>query len=379
MLSPGKILVVDDSSTNRKVLHIHLVKLGFEVIEAVNGLEALEVMSNDLPDLVLLDVMMPVMNGLDCCRQIKAGSDTRHIPVFFITSLNDRDSMLKGIEAGADDFIHRPIDIGYIKLRIQNAINAKRLRDRVVDQLEQLQQLESSRDGLVHMLVHDMRSPLQTIQGFSDIALTEQSISNDLQTWLQLINSESKRMVGMVSDILDVSRMENSEMPLDLKPVAIVDLIENLVGKYPKSANRAELKFHSQNVHHSTHIQCDESVIGRVLENFIGNAVKYTPANGEVEISVLACERVPQRIRIQVADQGPGIPEDQQDRIFQKFEQVVNSETHLPQKYSSGLGLAFCKMAIEAHHGEIGLDSEPGKGAVFWIDFDTEMHLVLAS
>lgn len=212
------ILVVDDEPHNRELLRDQLSHYNYRVSEAKDGLEALAKVAEDPPDVILMDVMMPGMDGFETTQKILAQPENERIPILITTALEDRESVIRGIEAGARDFLTKPLDLPNLLLRVRNALHIKQLHDRVDHQLEEVRGLERMRDGMVHMLVHDLRSPLQTVVGFSDLLAIQmqEDMSQNHRSYLASIKREAERVVGMVSDILDVSRMESdSGLPMN--------------------------------------------------------------------------------------------------------------------------------------------------------------------
>jgi len=357
----GRVLVVDDHEANRLLLQELLELEGHEVLLASSGAEGLEFAAKHRPDLMLLDVNMPGIDGLEVCRRLRADPDSRALPIILVTALAERSHRLQGIGAGANDYLTKPIDRTDLLLRVSNALSLRRLHQEVADQYRQLRELERMRDSFVHMLVHDLRSPLTGISGYLDLARLELA---ELDRPRLLADVEEVRrgvnaLADMVSNVLDVSRSEAGTLPLrrgtaDLGEIAAEAIASLGRPSYATVELSAPLSPLFANV--------DSDVIRRVIANLVGNAVKFTPRDGVVQVKVGSGEVGPE---IRVTDTGPGIPAEHHERIFEKFGQVELRNT--PQCRSSGLGLTFCKLAVEAHGGRIGLTSEAGKGSTFWL------------
>ena len=356
----GCAVVVDDEERNRRLLRDLLVVHGYRVLEAIDGEEAMRVVRGDPPDVILLDVMMPKLNGFEVCGRLKADEKTAPIPVLMVTSLGERSDRLKGIQAGAGDFITKPIDTEEVLLRVRNAVRMKRLHDTVRQDLHKLRELEQLRDNLTHMIIHDMRSPLMAIMGGLQLLEDkERAVANS--RFLTMALSATQELAEMVNSLLDISRMECGEMPLnpvdaDLKLIAQIAVESNTAGAEFAKARVAV-------VGESARASFDKDLIHRVLSNLIGNAIKFAPEESVVEVRIRCNEG---NVRAEVIDAGPGIPAEYHEKIFKKFGQIEARRNK--EKHSTGLGLTFCKLAIEAHSGRIGVDSEVGAGSTFWFE-----------
>src|SRR5712671_240096 len=213
----GTVLVVDDEPKNVMLLQDLLESRGYTVLSASDGDKGLDLARERIPDVVLLDVMMPRLNGFDVCRKLKAEQKTAMIPVLLVTSLDARQDRLAGIGAGANDFITKPIDSGDFLLRVRNAVATKRLHDRVSHQLQRLQELEAARDTLTHMVVHDLRSPLTGLRGYLELLRAVANGNAEVAEYASEADAIAKRLTEMISQVLDMSRLESGQMPLSLK------------------------------------------------------------------------------------------------------------------------------------------------------------------
>jgi len=357
----GRILVVDDQDANRLLMRDLLESQGHEVLEATGGTEALQRVGEAMPDVVLLDIGMPGMDGFEVCRRLKADLVTASIPVLLVTAMTQRDQRLLGIGAGANDYITKPVDRSDLSLRVGNAIRMRHLYLEVEAQYRQLEKLELLRDSLVHMIVHDLRSPLAGIRAYLDLVKMDGAGKLDLEL-TQSIDAARKvavEMTDMVSDLLDVSRLEVGKMPLELAPADMGGLVVEAVtaaGASPRVRIRVEPPADKLRV------VCDAGVIRRVLTNLVVNAVKFTPSSGQIAVSVRGNGS---EVKVEVVDTGPGIPPEYHEKVFEKYGQVEAARHGA--KHSTGLGLTFCKLAVEAHGGQVGLESAVGAGSTFWI------------
>ncbi len=356
----GRILVADDEEKNRMLLRDILEAQGHQVALAEDGQQAIEKAFANQQDVVVLDVMMPKMNGYEVCRQLRTDARTAHLPILMVTALTDRADRLKGIQAGANDFLAKPIDAEEIRLRVKNAVLAKHLYDKVQDDYARLKELENLRDNLTHMIVHDMRSPLMSVSGAYDIIMDEQDrLSSTQKEFLIMGRHASRELIEMVTSLLDVSRMEAGQMPLNRIPCDIRSIALASVDSMTVLARKRKLTLSVTG--DSVSADVDHDIILRIFSNLLGNAIKFSPANGAIGIDISSTST---DVRVTVTDQGYGIPSEYQQRIFEKFGQVKCRKEN--KMYSTGLGLTFCKMAVEAHGGQIGVVSRVDEGSRFW-------------
>ena len=360
----GHVLVVDDEENNRHLMRNLLEAQGHQVSEAIDGKEALEKVSADHPDVVVLDVLMPKMDGFEVCRQLKGNPKTASIPVLLVTGLKDRIYRLKGMEAGANDFLSKPIDTQDMVLRVRNAIYTKRLFDQLEKSYNRLRKLEALRRNLTDMIIHDLKSPLcgmkmslQLLQMKINGKLADDEAYN-LDWAVNLIDYLST----LINSLLDISRLDAGEIPLKLSRNDLRKIAQEAIEALAFSGEKERVVFNEPAAPVWTSI--DPDIISRVIINLVENALKFSPKGRKVTVKV---ERNEKQAWVAVMDKGPGISAEYQGRIFDKFNQ---GETDLGgQRYSTGLGLTFCKLAVEAHGGKIIINSEMGQGSTvqFWL------------
>ncbi len=359
----GRVLIVDDQEPNRLLLTEILGLSGHQTEVAASGPEALTKVIEWEPDLVLLDVHMPGMDGFEVCRRLRGESRTASLPIILVTSLDHREHRLKGIAAGANDYLTKPIDRTDLVLRVRNALHMRRLHQEVANQYRALKQLERQRDSLVHMIAHDLRSPLTGITAYLELVEVQLTKAGHTEVIADVREArDNARMLSeMVSDMLDVSRFEDGAMPLKLVAVDLREVVGKAVAAIRWATGPVEVEFLPPD--HPVRGLADERVTERVVANLVGNAAKHTPKGKRVRVEVINQDHRPS---VRVIDCGPGIPAEYHDRIFEKFGQVEGG-ARMPGR-SSGLGLTFCRLAVEAQGGQIGLRSEVGAGSTFWFE-----------
>lgn len=355
------VIVVDDTPANLQLLTGMLKERGYKVRPVPSGKLALQAAKNDPPDLILLDIMMPEMDGYEVCERLKADEKLREISVIFISALNETMDKVRAFVVGGVDYVTKPFQFEEVNARVSTHLELQRQRRKLKENYEQLRRLEELRDNLVHMIVHDLRNPLTGISGFLDLALAleRETLTEDGLEYLQTAKRSTKAVIDMVSAVLDVSKMEAGEMKLHLAECDLVRIAADLMSDMQSLKEAREMILDAPPA--PVTVVADKDLILRVIQNLLGNALKFTPSDGWIRLGIEPDEN---RVCVRVWDNGPGIPPEYQERIFEKFGQVEARANR--QKHSTGLGLTFCKLAVEAHGGSVGVESEVDKGSTFW-------------
>jgi signal transduction histidine kinase len=358
--APGNVLIVDDVPDNLRLLLATLRDHGYVVRVAPTGALALQAVEKDPPDLVLLDISMPAMDGYEVCARLKQNELTREIPVIFLSALNEPFDKVKAFAVGGVDYISKPFHLEEVETRVKTHLGLRRMRARLERSYARLQELEGLRDSLVHMVVHDMKSPLAAIASSLDFLKQDLAgrIDGDSLGDLARASLAAQRLLQMANDLLDVSRLEAGQMPLERGECDLRDVVGAAIESVRAMAPDREVTLVAPDPVRGT---WDAQVIGRVVENLTSNGLKHTPAGRALALSVSERDG---GARVEVRDEGPGIPAEHRERLFEKFGTLM---ARRDRKYhSTGLGLAFCKLAVEAHGGEIGVVSAEGAGSTFW-------------
>jgi signal transduction histidine kinase len=363
------LLVVDDIEDNRKVLSRRLERQGYAVATAENGRQALERLRAETFDLVLLDIMMPEMDGYEVLQRLQADEALRHIPVIMISALSELDSVVRCIEMGAEDYLPKPFNPTLLKARIGACLEKKRARDRethLFEQLEvnyqRLQELEKSRDDLTHMIIHDLRTPLNSVMMGMQALEVVGDLNEAQREMLGITMKGGRNLVEIINDLLDISKMEGGALQLERREIEPAALIEAALEQVAALASAKNLTLTAGLEPGLPPVMADEAKLLRILVNLLSNALKFTPSGGTVTITVRTDNAGPSLL-FSVTDTGEGIPSEAFGRIFEKFGQVESRQGG--RAMSTGLGLTFCKLAVEAHGGHIGVESTPGQGSTF--------------
>ena len=371
MASP-MVLVVDDEEMNIKLFKAILSSESLEVIVAPNGETALQLADECLPDLILLDVMMPGMNGFDVCRLLKKEARTQMIPVLMVTALKETEDRIMALHAGADDFLSKPIDGTELIVRVKSLLRIKRYYDELTAKNRQiheknikLEKLEDLKERLYHMVIHDLRSPLMGISGAIELfQMDSQDLTQGQNELVDICLRGCRELRQMIDSVLDVYRIEDGNMKLHKEPFDWSALIEQIEPLFLVKAQAKQIQLDFFYSFEPSRISGDHNLLTRVVSNLLDNSIRHTQKGGT--INVLSEQNSKQNsLLVSIKDSGNGIPKEYQQKIFDKFEQLPERQGE-KRSGSCGLGLTFCKMAVEAHGGRIWVESEgDGTGATF--------------
>ena len=373
-----KVLIVDDEAKNIKLLKGMLYSKNYELYEALSGGEAIDLVHEIGPDLILLDIMMPGISGFEVCRQLKKDENTKMIPIVMVTALRENEYLLKAMESGADDFLSKPVDATEVGVRVKSLLRIKAYHDEIADQYREiaaknnkLLELEKIKDGLINMIVHDLKNPLAAIMGYTEMVLVdkEKLTQNQIRS-LEICYGSCQDLKQMIEGLLDIYKMEEGKMKLNIKPVNLDDLIDGCVQQFFIKAAEKQIRLSCDPGVGDLLIPIDPTLIKRVLANLLNNAIRHTPAGGSIGIAAGPYQDNGY-IRIEVRDTGQGLAPEYRQKVFDKFEQVKLNKSGAAVG-ACGLGLAFCKLAVEYHGGRIWVESEGvDKGANFQFTLPT--------
>jgi len=359
------ILVVDDDPRNRKLLEEYLIGAGYEVRLAEDGRSALASATERPPDLVLLDVMMPDLSGLEVCRQLKADPRTRLCQVVLVTALDGAPHRVEGLDTGADDYIAKPVRREEFMAKVRSMLRARRLlaeleeaRETLAARNQKLEELEALKETLTQTLVHDLKNPLAAVLG--NLELMERKADESLLHLVRRSKAAAWRMHQMILNLLDVGQLEEGKLILHPETVDAGSLARKACQEMEGGAAQRGVRLEIVADERHAVLRGDTAVLRRVLDNLLSNAIEHSPQGGVVRVGVALCD---EGIEIAVGDQGPGVPPEFRERIFEKF-QRLESRKSVPGA-NRGLGLTFCRLAVEAHGGTIWVDDAPSGGALF--------------
>lgn len=359
-MSEEKILIVEDDVLSGEALREKLNALGYRVgPPATSGEEAVARAQELLPDLILMDIKLAgELDGVDAALRIQ---ERQNVPVLYLTAYTDEETLRRAKVTAPYSYLVKPARDRELRVTVEMALHRHRLEKALREQYQRLADLEQLKENLIHMIVHDMRSPLTVLMGNLEMALESAAETREpMQENLEVALRGAEGLMNMINSLLDVSRLEEGKMPLELIECDLHDLAGVALSTYTAPAKRKNIALTLAGA--PVPVRADPALIRRVYDNLLDNALKFTPAGGAISITVSQTTTMG---RSEIRDSGPEIPPEYYDRIFDKFGQISSNGKIIPH-HSSGLGLTFCKLAVEAHGGKIGVVSTPGKGNRFW-------------
>jgi signal transduction histidine kinase len=365
------ILIVDDTSANLKTLTAILSERGYQVRPAINGEVALNAASKKQPDLILLDIRMPGMDGYEVCRRLKEDQLTRDTPVIFISALDEAMDKVKAFELGGVDYITKPFQSEEVLARVKTHLSLRRMQARVEHQNTQLQQANAKLKELDRLkaqflgnMSHELRTPLNSIIGFTSIILQGLTgeITDEQRKQLEMVYDSGRYLLSLINDVLDLSNITAGRMEVMPETFSLAEAIDSVIAMVTPLANSKNLKLVTANMPPSDfEIYTDKGKTKQILNILINNAVKFTE-RGQIEINTNFTPEGDE-IEISVSDTGDGIKEEALEYIFDEFRQVEG--TVVRDEAGVGLGLSISQKLVELLKGKIRAESEYGVGSKF--------------
>jgi len=354
------VMIVDDTPANIEILSESLGD-DYELFFATSGAEALELVHADQPDLILLDVMMPGMDGYELCAILKGDPATRNIPIVFVTAMTQEEDEIKGLELGAIDYITKPISPHIVRARVKNHLDLKRYRDL----LETLSTAaERAKKEFLRSVSHELRTPLTPIIGMTDLVLTTEE-DDDKRKYLSLVQKAALKLLGIIEDLIETSRLEGDGVSVENLPFLLRPFLDGIaVGLDPLARAKGLRLRVAVDPALPEAVSADQAMLYKVLSMLLGNAVKFT-CGGEVALEVRreTKEGAGEMLRFSVSDTGIGIEQEDLERIFTDFTQ---SDGSITRSYPGlGLGLSLARRITELMGGRIWAESGFGGGSVF--------------
>ena len=367
VLTGRKVLVVDDDRLNIRILSGILKSDGYVVADASSGERALELFPEFHPDLVLLDVVMPGIDGLETCRQLKRTYGDKCAPIIFITAKSESDDVVEGLLAGGVDYLPKPFKPKEVLARIRSHLQNQAMAEQQALLVEQLSKANAAKNRFLGMAAHDLRNPLASIRGLAEFLREGVAgpITADQLKLVETIHAASQSMLDMVNELLDVATIESGELKLQLEKHNLGDL----VGKSVVLTNMEAVKKSTRVVFDPPASPVipiiDAAKMKQVIDNLLSNAVKYSPPGSTVRVIVRSGPETG-ACSFSVQDQGPGIPDSERDKLFKDFGRLSVQPTG--GEKSTGLGLAICRKIVEAHRGTISAENLPSLGCEFRVN-----------
>lgn len=375
--SKPKILVVDDESQNLRLMEAMLHPLGYEVAVARDGDEALTKVGELPPDVILLDIMMPKMDGFEVARRLKENDETKIIPIVMVTALMEVKERVKALEVGADDFLSKPVDKVELRARVNSLLKVKAYNDHmrnyqqeleaeVAKRTEQLRQameelceIDRKKSEFISNISHELRTPVQSIKGFSELMLAGQVPDPERQKeFLTIISAGSDRLSRLIGNLLNVSHLEVGYSEVQKERVSIRGFLQEAISDLHSPAEQKDIAISAEIPAVLPEMEVDGERLKQVMHNLLHNAIKFSPGGGTITVGAEVRDR---NLLVQVIDRGVGIAQEAMPRVFEKFYQTEDAA----KVEGLGLGLYISKQIIEAHGGRIWATSKIGEGSTF--------------
>jgi signal transduction histidine kinase len=374
--APAHILIVDDDVRDRQLMEILLTSEGYRLQTAASGQEALAMVKQEPPDLVLLDVMMPGTDGYQVTAEIKANAASKNIPVILFTALDDRQARLLGLESGAEDFLSKPLDGAELLVRVRNLLRLKaayeelnRRNDEIASALaeardarKEAEDANAAKTHFLRVMSHELRTPLNAISGYAQ--LLELGVRGPLgaeQTQdVVKIKSAAGYLTRLIGDVLTAEKFEVAR-PLEPVPIAVRPLLAEVEGLCVLQARERGVSLAISSPTTAVFVMADAERFQQILLNLVTNAIKFTHKSGSVDVT---CSSDSKLVYVQVSDTGIGIAATDVERVFDPFVQIDRHLTHVAEQ-GVGLGLSISRQLARAMGGDLTLQSTVGAGSAF--------------
>jgi signal transduction histidine kinase len=358
------LLIIDDIIDNLMLLG-EAMSPEYKIKVATSGAQGLELaMQKPMPDLILLDIMMPGMDGYEVCRRLKADSQTKHIPVIFLSALDKESDELQGLDVGAVDFITKPFKLEIVRARISTQLELLRMREQLQEARLKAEAASQSKSVFLANMSHEIRTPMSAIMGMTDLAL-EKAVDPQQRSYLETVKLSADSLLSLINDILDFSKIEAGQMELDEHPFILAEAVEAAIRTVSVLSKEKGLDIAIDiSLELPKVVEGDSLRFRQIILNLLSNAIKFSE-KGPIRVLVTPEKIGPESVAVRVAviDRGIGIKADKIGAIFSAFSQADSS---VSRKFGgTGLGLAICRQLCELMDGTISVQSEHGKGATF--------------
>ena len=370
-----KILVVDDVQSNVLLLKALLGREGFGIVIAMNGTEALQKVKSEHPDLILLDVMMPDMDGFEVAGHLKLEPEQAEIPIIFLTALNDSASVVKGFQLGANDFISKPFRREELLIRVEHQLSLVDARRIILRQTEELRKTIAGRDKLYSVIAHDLRSPMASIKMLCNtimMSIDRQTVPADVFEMLEMTNKTAEEVFSLLDNLLKWTKSQLGKLSNVPQSIDMVGLVNGVIEVFKPIAGSKSISLKLDSAVESVHVTVDIEMIKSVVRNLISNAIKFSHKDTAVVVHVKVQEVADENrteagndkeVFVTVSDSGCGIKKEDQEKLLNEATHFTTFGTDSEE--GSGLGLLLCKDFVSKNHGRLWFTSEEGVGSNF--------------
>lgn len=354
------VLIVDDLPNNVRLLSIMLTEKGYQVRKAINGQMALNTVRSLIPDLILLDINMPDLNGYQVCEQLKADEKTREIPVIFISALDDVFDKVKAFQVGGVDYISKPFQGEEVMARIENQLTICRQKKQLQNEIKERQKTEETLEIYLHAVSHDLRNPvIGMLMILNNLIKNSQGETKEVsRKILQQMANSCDRQLTLIDSLVETRQNDLWGVSLELKPLSLYEIGQQIGQEWELRLKENQATLINNFSPDLPLVNADAHHLWRVFENLLANALKHNPQG---IIITFSARLEGNYLRCSIADNGVGISETQRKQLFDRYQRGNNNN-----QISLGLGLYLCRQIIHAHGGEIGIMNNDEKGSQFW-------------
>ena len=376
-----KILIVDDNPQNRDILEEHISYLGYTPLKAENGQIGLSLLEREKPDLILLDILMPKMNGYELLNAIKSNPGSKNIPVIVISAVDEVGSVMTCIGKGADDYLYKPVNFDLLQVRITSCLEKKRAKDleeRGKVELEEARGIIAQKNKevcLAHGLLnkymricsHELKNKLLAVTGYSDLLLHQveerEFLNEEMMDWIKIISDSASYMNSILKDSLDNHQILSERIIMEITPLDLNQLIRETFLSYNILAENKDISVQTHFSEKLPLVDGDRLRMAQVIGNYFTNAVKFSPNGTSVRARTFV---VNQNVRFEIEDEGPGVAPEARKLLFKDF--TAPSTKAKVEDQNPGIGLTIVKKLIEAQKGNFGVKFPTKNGAIFWCE-----------
>ena len=358
--SDYKILIVDDVTSNVLLLKILLTNEKFQICTASNGHQCVEVARSEHPDLILLDVMMPELNGFDTAVILKKDPLTADIPIIFLTALNSPSDLVHGFQVGAHDFLTKPFNKEELIMRVMHQISLVAAKRYIIEQNEKLKRIISNRDKMYSVIAHDLRSPMASIRMVLNLCVnvvTPDMVGEEIFGLLDKANRESEETHDLLDNLLKWTKSQTGRLEVAYQNLELDDIVPGVVDIFTMIAEMKKIKLQYIPSEEHLKVRADNDMMKTVVRNFISNAIKFTPEGKGIEVYY---KKSGEFAKISVRDHGVGIAPERIDTLFHKGETTYGTGG----EEGSGLGLQLCADFARKNGGDVMVESTLGEGSL---------------
>jgi signal transduction histidine kinase len=362
----AKILIVDDEKDLVEMMAYNLERKGYKTIKTYDGFEAWEKIESEMPDLLILDLMMPNLDGWELCRLVRRSQSKamKEMGILMLTARAMPEDRVYGLEIGADDYLTKPFSINELILRVEKLMEKRKTISQLAEKVESLHSSLETKESNLRRIAHDLKSPLISI-GFSARRMLRKGQNEEASGALKTIYDSSLHLTQWIDETLFFHDLTQSKWQEQVKEVDVKSLVQQTIDLLKESASEKNIEIEFKASLSILKISCHESLMYRALVNLLSNALKYTPRGGKVEVALITYlnKRGTGVMEISIKDNGIGICEEDMEKIFEPYYRGKN----ISSEEGKGLGLSFVKEVVDLHGGKILVQSEPNKGSLFSI------------